>query len=215
MPDAPADAPVDPIKALLAEKTAEVAALREQLEALAKAQAERDAEAERQRLALIAERDGAAKALEEQRQAWDRRLAELDAKARDAAERWLTAERDRTIAAALSAHQWLEGGAATAARLLADEIEASFGADGRPVVRGRTTGLPAEQVIAELLSRPPYTHLQAAPGTGGSGATAPPPAGTVTGELGSNPVESALARSWLARLGPQDGIPGFGPRSLQ
>lgn len=208
----PAPAPeADPIKALLAEKAAEARALKEQLDSFSRAQAEREAEAERARLKLVAEKEGAEKALEEQRLAWERKAAEAEAKAREAADRHLSAEKSRAIALALSAHQWLEGGAATASRLLADDLEARFGPDGVAVVVCKATGLPADQVIADRLSKPPFTHLIAAPSKGGSGATAAPPAGQAPQQqLGGNPIEAALAQSWVSRVSPQPGIPGFG-----
>jgi hypothetical protein len=213
---APTPAPdADPIKALLAEKAAEARALKEQLDGFARLQAEKEAESERARLKLLAEKEGAEKALEEQRQAWERKAAEAEAKAHQAAERHLSAEKTRVIAESLSSLTWLEGGLETAAKLIAPLLDAKFGPDGTAVVVCKATGLPASQVIAEMLGKPPYTHLIAAPSKGGSGATAAPPAGQAAQQqLGSNPVEAALATAWVGRTARQDGVPGFGPRSF-
>lgn len=190
-PPAPAE---DPIKAILAEKVAEARALKEQLDAVARSQAEREAAAEAQRLKLLADKEGAEKALEEQRQAWERKAAEADLRAQQAAERHLSAEKGRAIAQALSGKQWLEGGAETAAELLGKDFEARFDAAGNVVVVEKATGLPADKVIADRLAKPPFTHLIAASNRGGSGATNPPPPG-------GGPANNATLAERLKALG--------------
>ena len=199
----------DPIRAILADKVAETKSLREQLDALTRAQAEREAQAEQQRLSLLAAKEGAEKALEEQRVLLERRAAELEAKSAQTQERWMQAELSRVVATAIASQQWLEGGAETATKLLRDELEAKMGPAGDVQVVHRATGLSAAQYIAEAIARPPFTHLIAASGQGGSGATSPPPPGPVHGGL-SSPAESALRDAWLARIGTTPGIPGFG-----
>lgn len=215
---APAPTPTptdnDPIKAILAEKVAEARAYKEQLDAIGRTQAERDAEAERQRLKLVADKEGAEKALEEQRTAWEKRAAEAERKAQESADRHLKAEKNRAIALGLAGKPWLEGCAEAAEKLLADHFETRFAPDGSIQFVEKATGLPGGPAMEAMLAKPPFINFLAPSSRGGSGATNPPPPGQgqQAQQLGSNPFEAALAQGWLERNKPSGPIPMLGGR---
>jgi colicin import membrane protein len=173
----------DPIRDLLSSTMAEATRLRDELAEFHRNQEAAKAEAEAERLRLMAAKEGADKALEEQRikltaeRDEERRLRESERLQR------LDAHKANAITGALSGVSWLDQAAHDLARhRLAPDFEARLDtATGSISVVERTTGLPAEQVIAERVKQAPFTYLQKPHTTGGSGAAyqapyqAPPP----------------------------------------
>lgn len=163
------------------------------------------------RLKLIAEKEGAEKALEEQRKTWEQKAAEEARRAQELQTRFYQSERDRTLATSMAGVEWHDAeAAATARRLLADDFETRANADGSLAVVEKATGRLAAEVIAERISKPPYTYLQRSRGggTGPVGGNVPPSSPT------SQPTDysSQVIAAWRERQQAMaaNGMPALG-----
>ncbi len=131
---------------------------------------------EQERLKILAEKEGAEKALEAQRTGLESKLTAAEQRAQQIERRMLDANKSAVIAQALAgvtfAGDTAEDQAEAAAQLrllLERDVEASLDANGNVLVRDRTTGRPADQVLREALAGKKFAHFLARKGGDGTG----------------------------------------------
>lgn len=152
---------------------------RETEAALAAARNERQAmldAAERSRLDAMASEGKSREAMDELRKSYDAKLADATKRHADLE---ATVSRDRVTASLADALQGRNfvgdtpeakaGTAAMVRKLLADDFETSRDGSGNLIVRDKTTGRPAADVLKERLDSPQFAIFFAASHGGGSG----------------------------------------------
>ncbi len=138
--------------------------------------------AEQARLKALAEKGMVEQALTEQRGTWEKKHAEALTNYSKLETSWLGEHSAKAVSECLNGLEFSGPNpaktAALARRLLADEVEAVMGPDGKPLVRDRSTLRPAADYLRERLASEDFAVLlkpRSGGGAGSDGTQAPAP----------------------------------------